>query len=90
MIYYLDPSAWVKRYFEEAGSEAIRALFMASIDAACCRLGVVEIVATVARKSSQASISQVVVEAMLSACTQTLRLFALCRSMRRLLRVRPS
>lgn len=65
MIYYLDPSAWVKRYFEEAGSEAMRALFRASIDAACCRLGVVEIVATIARKSSQASISQVVVEAML-------------------------
>jgi len=52
-IYYFDPSAWVKRYFREAGSEAVNALFRESPEVACCRLGLVEMFATVARKSSQ-------------------------------------
>jgi uncharacterized protein len=31
-IYYLDASAWLKRYFEEPGSERIAELFEASFD----------------------------------------------------------
>ena len=31
-IYYLDASAWLKRYFEEAGSERMAELFEASFD----------------------------------------------------------
>jgi predicted nucleic acid-binding protein len=27
MLYYLDSSAWVKRYFDEAGSGRVRHLF---------------------------------------------------------------
>jgi hypothetical protein len=27
MLYYLDSSAWAKRYFQDTGSEAVDALF---------------------------------------------------------------
>lgn len=64
-VHYFDPSAWVQRHFQEAGSGAVNALFLAPVDAACCRLGVVEMVATVARKCSQASIQGPVVEAII-------------------------
>ena len=64
-VHYFDPSAWVKRHFREAGSEVVGALFRAGVDAACCRLGVVEMIATVARKASQESLDGAVVQAML-------------------------
>jgi predicted nucleic acid-binding protein len=54
--HYVDPSAWVKRHFEEAGTEAVNRLFRGPISAACCGLGLLEMVATVARKAAQASI----------------------------------
>jgi len=49
-VHYLDPSAWVKRYFREEGSDEIRAFFLASPNLVCCRLGFLEVVATIARK----------------------------------------
>ena len=48
--HYIDPSAWVKRHFREAGSEAVNALFRIPVDGACCSIGLVEMLATVARK----------------------------------------
>ena len=50
-IHYMDPSAWVKRHFQETGSDAVRALLAIPVRAAC--LGVVEMLATVARKCAQ-------------------------------------
>jgi predicted nucleic acid-binding protein len=51
MILYLDPSAWIKCWFEEEGSREVRdALADPGVDAiACSRLGRVEMVATFAR-----------------------------------------
>lgn len=51
MIHYFDPSAWIKRYIREPGSDAVNALFSASVQPACCRLGLIEMIATVARRS---------------------------------------
>ena len=31
--HYLDPSAWVKRYFEEVGSDAVATVSVVSADA---------------------------------------------------------
>lgn len=56
-LHYLDPSAWVKRHFHEQGSQAITDLFhTGSFQPACCRLGLVEMIATVARKSHRDTI----------------------------------
>lgn len=52
--HYFDPSAWIKRHFQEPGSETVSALFRAAEAggaAACCRLGLIEMVATIARKA---------------------------------------
>jgi len=51
-IHYLDSSAWVKRYFEEAGSERIHRLFQEREPLASSSLGRVEVVAAIARQSS--------------------------------------
>jgi hypothetical protein len=47
----LDPSAWIKRHFQEAGSEEVNELFRTTESAACCRLGLVEMTQTIVRKS---------------------------------------
>jgi predicted nucleic acid-binding protein len=64
-VHYFDPSAWVKRHFQEPGSAAVNALFSIPVDAACCRLGVLEMLATVARKCSQTSVERTVVDAII-------------------------
>lgn len=64
-VHYFDPSAWVKRHFQEEGSEAVNTLFRASPKAACSRLGVVEMVATVARKSQRESLDKSLMETIL-------------------------
>ncbi len=51
-IHYLDSSAWVKRYFEEAGSERIHRLFQEREALSSSSLGRVEVVAAIARQSS--------------------------------------
>lgn len=56
-IHYMDPSAWVKRHFHEAGSDAMNALFRLPVTAACSALGIVEMIATVARKCGQQSVA---------------------------------
>ena len=50
MLYYLDSSAWVKRYFDEAGSGWVRDLFVQHETLGCSPLGLVEVGSTMARK----------------------------------------
>lgn len=64
-VHYFDPSAWIKRHFEEVGSEAVNALFRTPVEAACCRLGLVEMIATIARKSWRESLDKGIVGTLL-------------------------
>jgi predicted nucleic acid-binding protein len=57
-IYYLDASAWVKRYYQEAGTAIVQSLFDNNSVLACSSLGVVEVSATLARKRKSAQITQ--------------------------------
>ncbi len=49
-FYYLDASAWVKRYHQEAGTLWVRELFGKEPFLACGSIGLVEVTATLARK----------------------------------------
>lgn len=49
-LYYLDASAWVKRYLREAGSKWVHRLFKQEKLLCCATLGLIEVVATLARK----------------------------------------
>ncbi|HUT36296.1 MAG TPA: type II toxin-antitoxin system VapC family toxin [Planctomycetota bacterium] len=49
-VYYLDASAWVKRYCAEAGSSWVQALFAQDAALSSASLGLVEVAATLARK----------------------------------------
>jgi predicted nucleic acid-binding protein len=51
-LYYLDSSAWVKRYLTEPGSAWIRALFERDEPFACCLIGYTEVSAALARQSA--------------------------------------
>ena len=64
-IHYFDPSAWIKRHFQEIGSEAIIRLFRTPLAAACRRLGLVEMIATVSRKCQQESPANAMMNAIL-------------------------
>jgi predicted nucleic acid-binding protein len=55
---YLDASAWVKRYYQEPGTEATQALFVEGAVLACASLGPVEVLATLSRKQKARQISQ--------------------------------
>jgi uncharacterized protein len=50
IFYYLDSSAWVKRYYEEIGSDAMQELFGQEDIIACSPLGYVEVTSTLVRK----------------------------------------
>jgi len=50
IFYYLDASAWVKRYYQESGTTWIQNLFDRDQILACASLGLVEVMATLARK----------------------------------------
>jgi len=49
-VYYLDTSAWAKRYYDEPGSRWVRRVFGASVDMSCAALGLVELIGALARK----------------------------------------
>ena len=49
IFYYLDASAWVKRYYQESGTIWIQNLFR-NYRMACSPLGLVEVLATLTRK----------------------------------------
>jgi predicted nucleic acid-binding protein len=50
-IYYLDSSAWVKRYSQEAGTEMVESLFEQRAVVAGTPLGFVKVTAALARRS---------------------------------------
>ncbi len=50
IFYYLDASAWVKRYYNEAGTNWVQDLFARNEVIACASLGLIEVMATLSRK----------------------------------------
>jgi len=56
-IYYLDSSAWIKRYCVEQGSERIAGFFGAGPAIGCAALGLVEVLATLVRKAKAREIA---------------------------------
>jgi uncharacterized protein len=50
IFYYLDASAWVKRYYEESGTRWVQDLCAQNPAIACASLGMIEVMATLARK----------------------------------------
>ncbi|MGH9840998.1 MAG: type II toxin-antitoxin system VapC family toxin [Blastocatellia bacterium] len=50
IYYYLDASAWVKLYHQEAGTAWIRKFFNQKPTLACASIGVIEVTATLTRK----------------------------------------
>lgn len=55
-LYYLDASAWVKRYYQEPGTQATQALFVEGAILACVSLGFIEVLATLSRKAKAGQI----------------------------------
>ena len=55
-LFYVDASAWVKRYFQEAGSEWINQQFEQGILMGASTLGLIEVTATCARKRTAGAI----------------------------------
>jgi predicted nucleic acid-binding protein len=49
-MYYLDSSAWMKRYLFETGSPFVTRVFDNGEHLACSMLGIVEVNATLARR----------------------------------------
>jgi predicted nucleic acid-binding protein len=49
-FYYLDASAWVKRYYWEPGTRWVQELFAQNPTIACASLALIEVTATLARK----------------------------------------
>lgn len=62
IFYYLDASAWVKRYYLETGTSWLQALFDAVPTVACASPGLVEVMATLARKHKAEEIDSVTFE----------------------------
>jgi predicted nucleic acid-binding protein len=58
IFYYLDASAWVKRYYRETGTAWVPDLFAHDPTMACASLGVVEVMATLARKVKAREVSR--------------------------------
>jgi len=58
IVYYLDASAWVKRYYQELGTIWLQSLFAQNPTFACATLGLIEVVATLSRKYKARQISQ--------------------------------
>lgn len=51
IVYYLDASAWVKRYYQERGSAWVQNVFAHHRLVASASLGMIEVAATLARKA---------------------------------------
>lgn len=56
-IYYLDSSAWIKRYFDESGSRWISSLFAKGEVLASSFLGYVEVAAALSRQSHRQNVA---------------------------------
>lgn len=57
ILFYLDASAWVKRYFEELGSELVDEMFVPSNTLSCSPLGFIEVGSAMARKRSAGTVT---------------------------------
>jgi predicted nucleic acid-binding protein len=57
IFYYLDASVWVKRYYQEIGTIWVQGLFAHNRAIACASLGLVEVMATLARKRKAGEIA---------------------------------
>jgi len=62
IFYYLDASAWVKRYYLERGTSWMQSLFAGAPTLACASLGLVEVIATLARKRKAKEIDSMAFE----------------------------
>ena len=58
IFYYLDASAWGKRYYRETGTRWVQRLFANGETLTCASLGVVEVTATLVRKAKAREISR--------------------------------
>ena len=56
-FYYLDASAWVKRYYQETGTWWVQGIFSQETKLACSALGLIEVIATLARKCKAGEIA---------------------------------
>ena len=56
MLHYLDSSAWVKRYFDESGSDWVDSLFEEDCLLSGSTLGLIEVQATAARRCAAGAI----------------------------------
>jgi len=50
IFYYLDASAWIKRYYAEEGTAWVQGVFAQKPVFACASLGLIEVTATLSRK----------------------------------------
>lgn len=62
IFHYLDASAWVKRYYQETGTRWIQDLFTGNRVMACAALGLIEVIATLARKGKAGEIDPTLLE----------------------------
>lgn len=62
ILYYLDASAWVKRYYQETGTTWVEDLFAQNRMIACATLGLIEVMATLARKRKAGEIDLSILE----------------------------
>jgi len=62
IFYYFDASAWVKRYYQEAGTDWVQDLFAHNQIMACASLGMIEVMATLARKCKAREIGSPIFE----------------------------
>jgi predicted nucleic acid-binding protein len=56
-LHYLDASAWVKRYYQERGTAWVQDLFVQNSTMVCASLGLIEVMATLARKGKAQEIN---------------------------------
>lgn len=62
IYYYLDASAWIKRFYQETGTAWLQGLFAQNPPMACASLGLVEVMATLSRKRKAGDIDVSVLE----------------------------
>lgn len=62
IVYYLDASAWVKRYYQEVGTTWVQNLFAQNQTIASASLGLIEVIATLARKEKGREIDSSMLE----------------------------
>lgn len=75
IFHYLDASAWVKRYYQEPGAAWVQHLFSGNPFLACAPLGLIEVMATLARKGKGPGLPQATLNQQAFALQQDWQLF---------------